>query len=330
MIKSIIAGFIPQKKHFFMQSKEDLKLKYDKFSPNNHYKSGLAPMTAKLIDGKAVASQLKAEMKQLIQEKRATGAKQPGLAVILVGEDPASSVYVRNKRQACEEIGIHSIYHHLPADIKEADLINLIKQLNIAPEVDGILLQLPLPAHIDAFQVLESIAPEKDVDGFHAYNLGRLAQRRPLLQPCTPRGIMMLLDHIHQVYKGAHAVVVGASNIVGRPMALELLIAGATVTVCHRFTKNLSDYVQQADILVAAVGKPGLVKGEWIKQGATVIDVGITRLADGSLSGDVEFATAKEKAAWITPVPGGVGPMTVAILLNNTLIAAGYYPLNSK
>lgn len=281
-------------------------------------------MTAKLIDGKAMAVQLKAEMKTIIEKNRAAGKRQPGLAVILVGNDPASDVYVRNKRQACEEIGIHSIYHHLPETITENELLDLIKKLNQDETVDGILLQLPLPPHIDAYQTLECILPQKDVDGFHAYNLGRLAQRRPLLQPCTPRGVMVLLDHIHQPYKNRHAVIIGASNIVGRPMALELLIAGATVTVCHRFTRDLAYFVKQADILVSAVGKPGLIKGEWIKEGATLIDVGITRLPDGSLGGDIEFATAKERAAWITPVPGGVGPMTVAMLLNNTLIAAGY------
>lgn len=282
-------------------------------------------MTAQLIDGKAVAAQLKAEIHEKINAKLAMGARRPGLAVILVGEDPASSIYVRNKHEACEQAGINSYYHHLPTDIEEKKLIALISTLNLDPNVDGILLQLPLPAHIDADLVLETIDPHKDVDGFHAYNLGRLAQRRPLLQPCTPQGVMLLLDHIHQPYKGKHAVVIGASNIVGRPMALALLIAGSTVTICHRFTHDLSYFVQQADILISAVGKPGLIKGEWIKEGSTVIDVGITRLPDGSITGDIEFAAAKERAAWITPVPGGVGPMTVAVLLRNTLVAAGYY-----
>jgi methylenetetrahydrofolate dehydrogenase (NADP+)/methenyltetrahydrofolate cyclohydrolase len=282
-------------------------------------------MTANIIDGKAVAAALKADMKQLVSSKTAAGAKRPGLAVILVGEDPASSIYVRNKRQACEEIGIHSSYHHLAQDIQESALINLINDLNTDDAIDGILLQLPLPKHIDAEKVLECINPYKDVDGFHAYNLGRLAQRRPLLRPCTPRGVMILLDHIKQPYKGKHAVIIGASNIVGRPMALELLIAGATTTICHRFTENLPYFTKQADILVSAVGKPGLIKGEWIKTGATVVDVGITRLPDGSITGDIEFNVAKERASWITPVPGGVGPMTVAVLLQNTLTAAGYY-----
>lgn len=282
-------------------------------------------MVAQLIDGKTVAAQLKAEIKDKITTKMAEGHRQPGLAVILVGEDPASALYVRSKRLACEEVGIKSFYHPLPADLAEEDLINLIRELNHNPEVDGILLQSPLPKHIDADKIFELIHPEKDVDGFHAYNLGRLAQRRPLLRPCTPYGIMILLHHIHQKYKGSHAVVVGASNIVGRPMALELLIAGSTVTVCHRFTQDLAYFVKQADILVSAVGKVGLIKGEWIKEGATVIDVGQNRSADGKLVGDVEFDIARERAGWITPVPGGVGPMTVAVLLRNTLVAAGFY-----
>lgn len=282
-------------------------------------------MVAQLIDGKAVAANLKEEIREKIKIETAKGHRQPGLAVILVGEDPASSIYVRNKRQACEQVGIHSIYHHLPTNIEEKKLIELINILNDDNEIDGILLQLPLPDHIDADKVLECIDPHKDVDGFHAYNLGRLAQRRPLLRPCTPYGVMILLDHIHQKYKGKHAVIIGASNIVGRPMALELLIAGSTITVCHRFTHELSFYVNQADILVSAVGKPGLIKGEWIKEGATVVDVGISRLADGTITGDVQFDAAKERAAWITPVPGGVGPMTVAVLLRNTLIAGGFY-----
>lgn len=281
-------------------------------------------MTAQLIDGKAIAAELKTEVGRTIQDKMAQGLRQPGLAVILVGDDPASSIYVRNKRQACEQVGIRSIYHHLPANVNEQDLIALIEQLNEDKHIDGILLQLPLPSHIDAEKSLERISPYKDVDGFHAYNLGRLAQRRPLLRPCTPYGVMILLNHIHQQYKGNHAVIIGASNIVGRPMALELLIAGSTVTVCHRFTKNLPDFVNQADILISAVGKPGLIQGEWIKEGATVIDVGITRLSDGTITGDVQFNIAKERAAWITPVPGGVGPMTVAALMRNTLVAAGY------
>lgn len=280
-------------------------------------------MTAQIIDGKLIAANLKNEITNAVSQATSSGHRRPGLAVILVGNDPASTIYVKNKTDACKQAGIISTYHHLSDSISETDLTNLITTLNQDETIDGILLQLPLPKHIDAEKVLECINPYKDVDGFHAYNLGRLAQRRPLLRPCTPAGIMVLLDHIKQPYKGKHAVVVGASNIVGRPMALELLIAGATVTICHRFTDNLEYFVKQADILISAVGKPGLIKGNWIKEGATVIDVGITRLPDGKITGDIEFPIAKERAAWITPVPGGVGPMTVAMLMKNTLIAAG-------
>lgn len=279
-------------------------------------------MTAKLIDGKALAAQIRAGLTIEIAARKQHGLTPPGLAVILVGNDPASTIYVRNKRQACDEVGIISIYHALPDTITENELIALIHTLNNDSTIDGVLLQLPLPSHINSNNVLETIHPAKDVDGFHPFNLGRLAQRRPLLRPCTPYGVMTLLNNIQQDYKNHHAVVVGASNIVGRPMALELLLAECTVTICHRFTNNLADHVKQADILVSAVGKPGIIKGEWIKPGATVIDVGINRLADGTLIGDVEFDEAVKRAAWITPVPGGVGPMTVATLLKNTLYAA--------
>lgn len=279
-------------------------------------------MTAKLIDGKNFAAQMKKEISTEITARREEGHPDPGLAVILVGEDPASHIYVRNKRQACNDAGIQSYYYPLPNDTEEKQIIDLIQQLNQDPKVNGILLQLPLPSHIDSDGLLELIHPDKDVDGFHPYNLGRLAQRRPLLRPCTPYGVMMLLDSIQQHYKNQHAVVVGASNIVGRPMALELLLAGCTVSVCHRFTGDLKHFVSDADILVSATGIPALIKGDWIKQGATVVDVGIHRLTNGSLIGDIEFDIAKEKAAWITPVPGGVGPMTTATLLKNTLIAA--------
>lgn len=279
-------------------------------------------MSAELIDGKRVAKQIREEVAADISRRKQQGFRQPGLAVILVGEDPASAIYVKNKHQACEEVGIKSFYHALPATVSEKELAALIDQLNHDPAVDGILLQLPLPKHINSDRILECIHPDKDVDGFHPYNLGRLAQRQPSLRPCTPHGVMMLLDSISQVYKGKLAVIVGASNIVGRPLALELLIAGATVTVCHRFTKNIETFIEQADILISAVGKPNLIKGKWIKPGATVIDVGINRLPDGSIAGDVEFDVARERAAWITPVPGGVGPMTVAMLLKNTLTAA--------
>jgi len=288
-------------------------------------------MTAQIIDGKVLAAKVRLEIAADISARTKQGFRQPGLAVILVGEDPASAIYVQRKRQACDEVGIKSIYHHLPSDIQEKDLISLIQKLNIDPTIDGILLQLPLPSHIDDEKVLELINPNKDVDGFHPYNLGRLAQRRPLLRPCTPLGIMVLLDHIQQVYKKRHAVIVGASNIVGRPIALELLLAGSTITICHRFTHDLEKFVRQADILVSAVGKPGIIHGDWIKPNSTVIDVGINRLNDGTITGDVEFDEAAKRAAWITPVPGGVGPMTVAMLLKNTLAAQiSNLQINSK
>jgi methylenetetrahydrofolate dehydrogenase (NADP+)/methenyltetrahydrofolate cyclohydrolase len=279
-------------------------------------------MTATLIDGKALAGNIRKEVAAEISERTLAGFPKPGLAVILIGDDPASHIYVRNKRQACQEVGIYSAYCPLPSTTKENELIDLILQLNADPAINGILLQLPLPQHIDCDTLLELIDPNKDIDGFHPYNLGRLAQRRPLLRPCTPYGIMLILDSINQTYKNRHAVIIGASNIVGRPMALELLLAGSTITVCHRFTKELESYVSMADILVSATGNPGLIKGEWIKPGATVIDVGINRLPDGSIMGDVEFKTASKRAAFITPVPGGVGPMTTAVLLKNTLTAA--------
>jgi len=275
-----------------------------------------------LIDGKAIAAEIRRQIHERIERRLAAGKRPPGLAVILVGADPASQVYVKAKRRACEEVGIASFAHDLPADTSEAALLDLIETLNEDEEVDGILVQLPLPEHIDPETVVERIHPDKDVDGFHPYNMGRLAVRLPRLRPCTPFGVMKLLEAIDFDPKGKDAVVVGASNIVGRPMALELLLAGATVTVCHRFTRDLAEQVRRAELLVAAVGKPGLVKGEWVRPGAVVIDVGINRLPDGRLAGDVEFATARERAAWITPVPGGVGPMTVAMLLHNTLYAA--------
>jgi methylenetetrahydrofolate dehydrogenase (NADP+)/methenyltetrahydrofolate cyclohydrolase len=279
-------------------------------------------MVAHIIDGKALAARIRAEISNKVSTRKNKGLRVPGLAVILVGDNPASTIYVQNKRRACEEVGIHSSFYALQTTIEENELITLINKLNHDSSIDGILVQLPLPSHIDSDKVLESINADKDVDGFHPYNLGRLAQRRPALRPCTPYGIMMLLDEIQQIYKDRHAVIIGASNIVGRPMALELLLAGSTITICHRFTKDLQPYVSQADILVSAVGKPNFIKGEWIKPGSTVIDVGINRLADGMITGDVEFEAARERAAWITPVPGGVGPMTVAMLLKNTLTAA--------
>lgn len=278
-------------------------------------------MSAQLIDGKQIALNLRETITKKISLHLATGKRNPALAVILVGADPASEVYVRNKHLACEKAAIISHSYSLAADTSQQTLEALIDQLNNDKSIDGILLQLPLPKHLDANPLLERIRPEKDVDGFHPYNLGRLAQRQPLLRPCTPKGIMTLLESLNLDLKGLKATVVGASNIVGRPMALELLLAGCTVTITHRFTKDLAAEVAQADILVVGVGIPDLVKGEWIKPGAIVIDVGINRLENGTLVGDVAFVTANERAAWITPVPGGVGPMTVATLLENTLQA---------
>ncbi len=278
-------------------------------------------MSAQLIDGKQAALNLRETITQKVSQHVLAGQRSPALAVILVGMDPASEVYVRNKHLACEKAGIISHSYSLDSSTSQLELEQLIDKLNADSEVDGILLQLPLPKHLDANPLLDRIRPEKDVDGFHPYNLGRLAQRRPLLRSCTPKGIMTLLEGLNLNLKGLKATVVGASNIVGRPMALELLLAGCTVTMTHRFTKDLAAEVAHADILVVGVGIPGLVKGEWIKPGAIVIDVGINRLQDGSLVGDVEFAAANERAAWITPVPGGVGPMTVASLLENTLQA---------
>ncbi|MCU9947013.1 bifunctional methylenetetrahydrofolate dehydrogenase/methenyltetrahydrofolate cyclohydrolase FolD [Pseudomonas sp. PDM13] len=279
-------------------------------------------MTAQLIDGKTIAARLRQQIAKRVDERRQQGLRIPGLAVILVGSDPASQVYVAHKRKDCEEVGFISEAHDLPASTSQEDLLTLIDRLNVDPTIDGILVQLPLPAHLDASLLLERISPDKDVDGFHPYNIGRLAQRMPLLRPCTPKGIMTLLESTGADLYGMDAVVVGASNIVGRPMALELLLAGCTVTVTHRFTKDLAGHVGRADLVVVAAGKPGLVKGEWIKEGAIVIDVGINRQEDGKLVGDVEYEPALQRASWITPVPGGVGPMTRACLLENTLHAA--------
>jgi methylenetetrahydrofolate dehydrogenase (NADP+)/methenyltetrahydrofolate cyclohydrolase len=279
-------------------------------------------MTAKLIDGKAIAAKVRQSVKQRIDERLANQQRPPGLAVILVGQDPASEIYVRNKRKACDEAGVISRSFDLSIDTSEQELLTLINDLNRDDSIDGILVQFPLPDHIDADKVTEYIRPGKDVDGFHPYNLGRLAERRPSLRACTPKGVITLLEHTGETFYGREAVVVGASNNVGRPMNLELLLAGCTVTTCHRFTRNLDQHVARADILVVAVGKPGIVSGEWVKPGATVIDVGINRREDGSLVGDIEFNAARERAGWITPVPGGVGPMTVATLLENTLYAA--------
>ena len=279
-------------------------------------------MTAKILDGKAIAAEIRQQVKQQVEKRMAQGKRAPGLAVVLIGEDPASLLYVRNKHLACEAAGIYSERHVLPAETTEAELLALIDRLNLKTEIDGILVQLPLPTHINRTIVLERIRPDKDVDGFHPYNIGRLVQREPILRPCTPYGIIQMLGKIGIDLYGKEVIVVGASNIVGRPMGLEFLLAGSTVTICHRFTNNIPEHIKRADIVVAAVGKPEMIKGEWIKPGAIVIDVGINRTADGKLIGDVEFDSAKERASWITPVPGGVGPMTVTVLLENALYAA--------
>ncbi|PMH41886.1 bifunctional methylenetetrahydrofolate dehydrogenase/methenyltetrahydrofolate cyclohydrolase [Vibrio sp. 10N.286.49.B3] len=278
-------------------------------------------MTARNIDGKLISQTVRSEVAARVKARTEAGLRPPGLAVVLVGDDPASQVYVGSKRRACEEVGFISKSFDLPATTTEEEILALVDQLNDDTEIDGILVQLPLPAGIDTTHILERIAPEKDVDGFHPYNVGRLCQRIPKLRSCTPKGIVTLLERYNLEIRGKHAVIVGASNIVGRPMTLELLLAGCTTTTCHRFTKDLESHVRQADLVVVAVGKPNFIPGAWIKKGAIVIDVGINRLESGKLIGDVEFDVAKENASFITPVPGGVGPMTVASLIENTMIA---------
>lgn len=280
-----------------------------------------AQITAKIIDGKAIAEDLLNSIKARIEARTASGKRAPCLAVVLVGADAASAIYVRNKRKACEKVGIRSISYDLPASISEPDLFSLIDNLNNDSTVDGFLVQSPLPPHISEEQLIERISASKDVDGFHPYNIGRLAVRQPTLRSCTPFGVIKLLQAANIELMGLDVVVIGASNHVGRPMVLELLLAGCTVTSCHRHTKNLADKVKTADLIVAAAGKPGLIQGDWIKQGAIVVDVGINRLENGSICGDVDFNAAKQRASYITPVPGGVGPMTVATLMENTLLA---------
>lgn len=285
-------------------------------------------MTAQIIDGKAIAENLLISIKTKIDSRIAAGKRPPCLAVILVGADPASAIYVRNKRKACDKVGIRSIAHDLPANTSEADLFALIYSINNDPTIDGILVQSPLPHHINEDKLIEHISVDKDVDGFHPYNIGRLAVRKPTLRSCTPFGVIKMLEATNINLMGLDAVIVGVSNHVGRPMALELLLAGCTITSCHRHTKNLADKVKSADLLVVAAGKAGLIQGDWIKQGAIVIDIGINRLSDGTISGDVDFNLAKERAAYITPVPGGVGPMTVATLMENTLLATELKEIN--
>jgi methylenetetrahydrofolate dehydrogenase (NADP+)/methenyltetrahydrofolate cyclohydrolase len=283
-------------------------------------------MSAQILDGNAIARQLREQLRGRVREREALGQRVPGLAVILVGNDPASEIYVKGKRRDCEEVGFHSNFQHLSSNVTQQDLEARIVELNDDPSIDGILVQSPLPEHIDEGRIIDAIDPAKDVDGFHPYNVGRLAVRRPAIRPCTPKGIMTLLAHTGVTLRGLDATVIGASNHVGRPMGLELLLAGCTVTTAHKFTRDTASRVSTADIVVSAVGKPGLVPGSWIKPGAIVIDVGITRGDDGKLHGDVVFEEARERAAWITPVPGGVGPMTrVAMLQNTFAVAAGEF-----
>lgn len=279
-------------------------------------------MTAQILDGKKVAESIHEGFKSTVLKRKQMGLRPPGLAVILVGNNVASQLYVNKKRQACERVGFYSEAYDLPSDTTQEALLTLLDKLNHADTIDGILIQLPLPKHINVAMVLEHIHPSKDVDGFHPYNIGRLAQQNPALRPCTPFGIITLLHHYAIDPKRKDVTIVGASNIVGRPMSLEFLLAGSTTTVCHRFTENLKRHVEQADILVVAVGKHGVVPADWIKPGAIVIDVGQNKLESGQIVGDVDYEAAKERASWITPVPGGVGPMTVTMLLQNTLFAA--------
>ncbi|KTC93023.1 Bifunctional Methylenetetrahydrofolate dehydrogenase/Methenyltetrahydrofolate cyclohydrolase FolD [Legionella drozanskii LLAP-1] len=282
-------------------------------------------MTALLLDGKKAATQLKEDIKEAVANCVAQGQKAPGLAVILVGSDPASNIYVANKRKACLEVGFNSYAYDLPENTSEKELLELIDQLNHSTEVDGILVQLPLPDSIDTNKVIECISPTKDVDGFHPYNIGRLVQRNPLLRPCTPYGIIHLLSYYQIPLVGVSALVIGASNIVGRPMAMEFLLAASTVTICHRFTQNLEKFVRAADIIVVATGVQDVLDVNWLNKKQIIVDVGMHRLADGKLRGDVDFERAKDIVSWITPVPGGVGPMTIATLLQNTLLAANYH-----
>lgn len=277
-------------------------------------------MSAKILNGRAKASELQEIIRLRISAYQKQGKRPPSLAVILVGEDPASALYVKNKHRACAKVGIQSESFLLSSSTSEVELLKLIEELNANPNTDGILVQLPLPKHIDSNKVLETINPNKDVDGFHAYNMGALALQKPFLRPCTPAGIMLLLEQYGIALTGLEATVIGISNIVGRPMILELLAKGCTVTACHRRTRDLRAHVARADLLVVATGQPHLIPGSWIKPGAIVIDVGINRMQDGSFVGDVDMETAKQVAGWITPVPGGVGPMTVTALLENTLL----------
>ena len=282
-------------------------------------------MSAQVLPGKNIANSIQDNLRQMVLDRQQRCLPVPQLDVILVGNNPASETYVAHKQRACTQVGIISRCHRLPSDSSEEEISALIHRLNQQESTHGILLQLPLPKHIEAEKLIASIDPNKDVDGFHPINMGKLALRQPGLRPCTPYGVITLLKHTQQDLAGQHAVIVGASNIVGRPMALELLLNKCTVTTCHRFTKNLAQHIQNADILISATGKPGIIHSQWIKKGSIVIDVGFSRLTNGQITGDIDFESAKERAAWITPVPGGVGPMTVATLLSNTLQAAQQY-----
>ena len=282
-------------------------------------------MTAQILDGNAIAARLRKDIAATISALKANGQRVPGLAVILLGADPASEIYVRGKQRDCLEAGLKFEFRHLNADTPHHELVRHVDDLNGDSTIDGFLVQLPLPPQIDSTDILERIVPHKDVDGFHPYNIGRLALRQPVLRSCTPKGIMQLLEHTGIAIRGLDATIVGASNHVGRPMGLELLLAGCTVTTAHKFTRNTEQHVRTADVLVSATGKQGLIKGDWIKHGAIVIDVGMTRDADGRLHGDVEFEEARKRASWITPVPGGVGPMTRVAILQNTLYAAEHF-----
>lgn len=279
-------------------------------------------MTAQILDGKQVAQEIQKKILDEVTNRKKAKQRIPGLAVVIVGEDPASKIYVNNKRIACDKVGFYSLCHNLPVNTTQEELEELIDSLNQNPQIDGIIVQMPLPAHLNANKIFAKIVYTKDVDGFHPYNIGCLALRQPFLRPCTPFGIITLLQHYHIPLVGLNAVIVGASNIVGRPMALEFLLQKMTVTVCHRYTQNLASHIKTADIIVVAIGKRGIIKSEWLKNDAIIIDVGINRLEGKRITGDIDFDTAIEKASWITPVPGGVGPMTVTMLLQNTLIAA--------